>query len=148
VTLHQFPCQLQHMVDGCTALAAITGALTGDRRPTRITLGCVGFRGFWRCRRMSHDTTTISSRADSSIYETFAWQLARFADDDSSLSALRGANSAPLESIPPPSSMTNKTRPFRSLRASLHWESNSQKGLCRHGIIRLQLQYCPGKLSL
>ena len=46
VTLHRFSCQLQHVVDGCSALAAIRGALAGDRCPTRITLGYVGFRGF------------------------------------------------------------------------------------------------------
>jgi hypothetical protein len=111
VTLRRFSCQLQHVVDGCSALAAIRGALAGDRHSTRITLGCVGFRGFWRCRRLSHDTMAISSRSDSSIYERFAGQLARCADFDRSLSILRAANSAPLESVRPPSSMTNKPRP-------------------------------------
>ena len=103
-------------MDGCSALAAITGALAGDGRPTRITLGCVGFRGFWRCRRLSHDTVTISSRADSSMYERFAGQPVCCIDNDGSLSVLRVANSAPRESIPPPSSITNKPRPLEVYR--------------------------------
>jgi hypothetical protein len=50
--------------------------------------------------------------------------------------------------MPPPSSMTNKPRPSEVYGLRFTGRVSHAKALRRHGIIRIQLQYCPGRLSL